>query len=289
MAVIDNIAEFGTKTIWFTGGEPLLRPDFEQLVKYAYMNGLKIRISTNGTLFSEQTLHAAGKYANWISFSLHGTNAEEDFAVTGLKGGFEKKMRAMRALLDQNVFVAANTIGNEKTISKINSFADFSEKLNVNYWFLNLPDPTPGNKVPLSSRGLELLFEKVLELRENGRKIGVEGAVPLCAHAPEIVRKVMLVGKTENPQCSPTIAPSGKITACSLLEEFLGNAVEDDLAEVWRENAFLKNWNNLGFLPETCQKCGLKEECRGGCRTFAKIYTGTYYGLDPRANPANVL
>ncbi|MCJ7831772.1 MAG: radical SAM protein, partial [Dehalococcoidia bacterium] len=48
--VIDDLAAFGAPVILFTGGEPLLRPDLPELVAHTQGRGIRIVISTNGTL-----------------------------------------------------------------------------------------------------------------------------------------------------------------------------------------------------------------------------------------------
>ena len=49
-ALIDDLAEFGSPVILFSGGEPLIRPDILDLIRYAAGKGLRAVVSTNGTL-----------------------------------------------------------------------------------------------------------------------------------------------------------------------------------------------------------------------------------------------
>ena len=48
--LIDDIASFGCPAILFSGGEPCLRPDLVELVALARERGLRVTLSTNGTL-----------------------------------------------------------------------------------------------------------------------------------------------------------------------------------------------------------------------------------------------
>ena len=41
-------------TLCVTGGEPMLRPDFYEIMKYAQRQGLKWGMTTNGTLITEE-------------------------------------------------------------------------------------------------------------------------------------------------------------------------------------------------------------------------------------------
>src|SRR3989339_423415 len=53
-ALIDDLAEFGSPVILFSGGEPLIRPDILDLIRYAAGKGLRAVVSTNGTLITER-------------------------------------------------------------------------------------------------------------------------------------------------------------------------------------------------------------------------------------------
>ncbi|MEO2003846.1 MAG: radical SAM protein, partial [Candidatus Poribacteria bacterium] len=54
MALMDQLAEFQTPTVLFSGGEPLMRPDLFEVVAYARSLGLRAVLSTNGTLITEK-------------------------------------------------------------------------------------------------------------------------------------------------------------------------------------------------------------------------------------------
>ncbi len=51
---IDILKSWGTVFITFTGGEPLLREDLLQIMRYASKNGMALRLFTNGTLINEK-------------------------------------------------------------------------------------------------------------------------------------------------------------------------------------------------------------------------------------------
>jgi MoaA/NifB/PqqE/SkfB family radical SAM enzyme len=50
---ICDLADFGVPVILFSGGEPLLRNDIFELASFAYEQGIRTALSTNGTLISE--------------------------------------------------------------------------------------------------------------------------------------------------------------------------------------------------------------------------------------------
>ena len=54
-AFIDDLADFKAPVILFSGGEPLLRDNFFEILKYASNKGIRSTISTNGTFPDKET------------------------------------------------------------------------------------------------------------------------------------------------------------------------------------------------------------------------------------------
>ena len=52
-ALIDDLAQYGSPVMLFSGGEPLARPDLTELARYAVGKGMRAVISTNGTLITK--------------------------------------------------------------------------------------------------------------------------------------------------------------------------------------------------------------------------------------------
>ena len=72
-AVIDDLAAFGVPGLLLSGGEPLIHPRFFDLACYARERGLRLTISTNGTLITPEIaarLHEIG-FA-YVGISLDG-------------------------------------------------------------------------------------------------------------------------------------------------------------------------------------------------------------------------
>ncbi|MBW4844774.1 MAG: radical SAM protein [Lachnospiraceae bacterium] len=67
---IDDFAEMGGMGIIFIGGgEPLMYPDFGEILKYVYNKGIKFGITTNG-FFIDQYLYEIANYSSWTRISV---------------------------------------------------------------------------------------------------------------------------------------------------------------------------------------------------------------------------
>ena len=51
--LIDELKQKGIKNIHYTGGEPLLRRDLAELVRYAAERGFTVGLTTNGILLDK--------------------------------------------------------------------------------------------------------------------------------------------------------------------------------------------------------------------------------------------
>src|SRR3972149_5713671 len=61
-AMLDDIADYGSPVILFSGGEPLMRTDLLELISYAKQKGLRAVISTNGTLITRDKANELKKF-----------------------------------------------------------------------------------------------------------------------------------------------------------------------------------------------------------------------------------
>ncbi len=63
---IDDLADFHVPVLLFSGGEPLIRPDFFELAAYAQKKGVRPTLSTNGTLITREVAQRMGVSENTI-------------------------------------------------------------------------------------------------------------------------------------------------------------------------------------------------------------------------------
>jgi MoaA/NifB/PqqE/SkfB family radical SAM enzyme len=95
-AFIRDLAEFGVPVLLLSGGEPLLRKDLFQLASLARECGLRIALSTNGTLISSETAKEIGRlgFAE-VGISLDGIRDNNDL-LRGRQGAFEDALNGIR-------------------------------------------------------------------------------------------------------------------------------------------------------------------------------------------------
>jgi radical SAM protein with 4Fe4S-binding SPASM domain len=111
--ILKEAASLGCLRVRLTGGEPLLREDFEELYLFARKLGLKVLLFTNGTLI---TLRLAELFAHIpplerVEISLYGMQRKSYEDVTRTPGSFEAAWRGVNLLLEKKVpFVVKSAI-----------------------------------------------------------------------------------------------------------------------------------------------------------------------------------
>ena len=110
--VLDELAALGTLEVTFTGGEPLLRRDFVEIVQYAVETaGFSVKVFSNLTLLVEETADAlAALPLNSVETTILGPDAESHDALARVSGAFDKTVAAIRMLKERGVRINAKTI-----------------------------------------------------------------------------------------------------------------------------------------------------------------------------------
>ncbi|RJQ51987.1 MAG: 12,18-didecarboxysiroheme deacetylase [Actinobacteria bacterium] len=113
--MIDDLAEFGAPVLLFSGGEPTLRRDLVELMNYAKSRGMRVVISTNGTLISADKARAYTDVGlSYVGVSLDGGRETHD-AFRGIPGSFDKAIAGIR-----NSREAGIKVGLRMTINRRN-------------------------------------------------------------------------------------------------------------------------------------------------------------------------
>lgn len=97
-SLFDKLIKWNPNSIMLSGGEPMLRKDFVELLTYLKSNYEgKIIVSTNGTFINENNIEILSKCAYKIDISLDGVDEESCSVVRG-PGVFEKVINNVKLL-----------------------------------------------------------------------------------------------------------------------------------------------------------------------------------------------
>ena len=102
--LFDGLASLGTLWLLITGGEPLLREDFEEIYMHAKKKGFLITFFSNGTLIDDKTVELLSKYPPFVvEISLYGATKETYEKVTRVKGSYDRCMEGIRKIVSAGI------------------------------------------------------------------------------------------------------------------------------------------------------------------------------------------
>jgi len=271
--LIDQICEVSRPLLVLSGGEPLLRPDVYELIKYGSSKGLKMGLGSNGSLIDDavaKKLKDVGITTVSISLDSHIASQHDDFR--GVIGSWEKAVNAIKALRANNIIVQVNTTLTHDNYDQIDDIMSFSESIGVENFHLFFLVPTGrGIKMDdISPQKYENMitttFAKVSNHHLNVR--------PSCA--PQFMRIAKGMGLDMRQWIRGCIAgmyycriyPNGDITPCPYLPLRVGNVRENSFKDIWKNVDMFKALRDPNTLTGKCGQCVYKELC-GGCRARA--------------------
>lgn len=108
--VIDQCAELGITDIIITGGEPLLRPDLDVLIRRIVENDCVADLFTNGSLLTEENLERLTRAGcDTIFVSLDSPVPEEHDRLRGVPGLYDRVMEGVQRAVERGMHVGLST------------------------------------------------------------------------------------------------------------------------------------------------------------------------------------
>jgi len=103
--ILEDAASLGCLAVRFTGGEPLLREDFEENYIFARKLGLKVLLFTSATLITSHLAQLLARIPplEKIEITVYGMKRKSYEAVTRRPGSFEAAMHGMNLLLEKKI------------------------------------------------------------------------------------------------------------------------------------------------------------------------------------------
>jgi radical SAM protein with 4Fe4S-binding SPASM domain len=272
--IIDDMASFGIQDIAMSGGEPLARPDWHRLAVYARSCGLKVSLSTNGTLINSKIARQIAEVQADVQVSLDGATPEIHDGFRCVRGAWEQAVQGIRHLIKAGVPVTIGTTVTTMNIDQIPTICDLAVNLGAVMYriipFIPFGRGGHSHKLEVSPPAMRRLTE-FLRKRRQKNDISISEMEFECTLDPPPIHPV-------DPQssigCSGarsyfTITESGEVLPC----HFFGgvnaeNVLESGLAWIWEHSRFLSYFRSLGTsdLTGACQACNWLPDCLGSCR-----------------------
>ena len=176
--IIRELGEMGTKKIHISGGEPMLRPQIPEFVELASSLGIKVTLTTNGTLLDK------AKAKRLVEGGLRGVNISIDSPIRkmhekirGVEGAFKATTKAVglfnRYRHKGKLTIRINTVVSRTNYQTLETLPDLAHELGADG--INL--------IPVDDHCGEILSMRKKDILEFNEEI-----------APKIAERAMVLG-----------------------------------------------------------------------------------------------
>ena len=295
--VLDSCASLGNPIIIFSGGEPLMRDDWDVLAAHAQALGLPTALATNGTLIDDALARRIARAGfRRVSVSLDGADDATHDAFRRVDGAFQAAQAGIAALRAADVPVQVNATIAAHNDGQLDRIYDMTRKIGAEALHLFLLVPVGcgmeiGESHQLPAKRYEQVLEWVLDRQEDGDLELKATCAPhyyrLAAQRHAETGSDVSGGLASRHgrgcMCGVSVAfvsHKGEVFPCGYLPVHCGSVREQPFAEIWRNSEVFEKLRDYEALLGKCGRCEYKSVC-GGCRARAYAMTGNYLAAEP--------
>ena len=304
---IRDLADFGVPVLLFSGGEPLLREDLFELVSLARGRGIRLALSTNGTLITEAI---ASKFSHLgfaeVGISLDGIGVSND-RFRGKNGVYQDALNGIRNCITAGLRVSLRltvTRFNYKEIPAIFRLIEVEGITRVCFYHLaysGRAENLRGDDINYSQTRsvVDMICEHTLDLHRRGlpKEIltvgnhadGVYLYLKLKqqdrSHADKVWELLRSNGGNNSGIRIGAVDDLGNVHPDQFWWHYsLGNVHQRKFGDIWMDTSEpllqgLKNRKSL--LKGRCSRCQYLDLCNGNLRVRAEAVFGDVWAEDP--------
>lgn len=307
--LVDQMSECGIGRVSITGGEPLIREDFWQVVDALKARDIDISvIFSNGYLVNEKLLDGLEAHGMHPGFQMSFDGLGWHDWLRGFEGAEVAVDRAFRLLKDRGYHVDAAMCLHRQNAHTLRETVNYLASLGVRALKVNRIQELgewegASEDIALTDdESLQIYLDYVPQYFEDGAPLDImlDGAF---GYDPE--RDVMSFAYERHCEVDPEsekrlscailrgsmyIGPDGRVCPCMSMtvqedDDAFPNVYEVPLREILGYTPFMERCvATVGQVRDAnpqCRECVWVETCHGGCRASAYNEGGDYYSVDP--------
>ncbi|SMF80332.1 pyrroloquinoline quinone biosynthesis protein E [Tistlia consotensis] len=286
LRVIEEAAELGALQIHFSGGEPTVRKDLEEMVARARDVGLYSNLITAGVLLDEDRVgRLVDSGLDHVQLSFQDSEATGAERIGGYPDAQKKKLRFAGWVRAAGLPLTLNLVVHRQNLDHLPQLIELAVELgaqraeiaHVQYYgwaFRNRAALMP------TREQLERATATVEEARER-----LKGRLVLDYVVPDYYARRPKSCMGGWGRRFLNVSPAGKVLPCHAAETITGlrfdSVTERSLADIWQHSEAFEIYRGTDWMPEPCRSCERREIDWGGCRCQAFAITGEAGATDP--------
>jgi len=305
--LIDDLANFGSPVMLFSGGEPLVRKDISQLAAYAVEKGMRAVISTNGTLITPEMARNLKKIGlSYVGISLDGMEEIND-RFRGVKGAFRSALEGIKNSQDAGIKVGLRFTVNKFNVDEIPKVFQLLEDMDIpRVCFYHLVYAGRGTelvKEDLTHEGTRAAVDLIIDETKRLFNKGIPKEVltvdnhadgpyiylRLLKEDPDRAKEVLKLLKWNEGNNSGRgigcVSWDGEVYADQFWRHYsFGNVKDRPFSQIWTdtsEELMGKLKEKKKHVKGRCATCSWLDVCGGNFRVRAEAVSGDIWAPDP--------
>ena len=285
LRVFEQARAMGSTQLGFSGGEPLVRKDLEQLIAGARKLGYYTNLITSAVGMDEARVKGFREAGlDHIQISFQASDKElNDFL--GGSSSFEHKFEMARLVKRYEYPMVLNIVLHRRNLDKIREIldmavaleADYVELANTQYYgwgYVNRAQLMP------SRAQIEHAEQVAHEYQEKLR-----GKMKIYYVVPDYFEGRPKACMNGWGTIFLTIAPDGTALPCHAAGQLPGlsfpNVRDHSIEWIWKDSGDFNLFRGLEWMKEPCRSCPERFKDLGGCRCQAYMLTADPRNTDP--------
>jgi Fe-coproporphyrin III synthase len=305
-AFIEDLAAFKVPVLLFSGGEPIIRSDLFEVANFASAKGIRVVLSTNGTLITENTakqLKTAG--FSYVGVSLDGIG-EINNKFRGKENAFDLAVEGIRNCLKAGVKPGLRFTVTKHNFEDVPKIFDFIEAEKIpRACFYHLAYVGRGTTMindDLTHEQTRKLLDYILTKTEELHRKQVKTEILTVDNHADAAYLYLKLKEKDSKKAEDVLQllklnkgnSSGKGIACvdstgyvhpdQFWQHYsLGNIRERRFSEIWSDNSepLLQALKNRKEHLGKCSQCRFFNICNGNLRVRAEAKYKDIWAPDP--------
>ena len=285
VSVLQQARKMGAAQLGFSGGEPLVRQDLEELIAEGRRLGYYSNLITSGVGMDEARVAAfkeAGLDHIQISFQ---ASDEELNNFLGGTDSFQHKYEMARVVKKHDYPMVLNIVLHRQNIDQIEDIIRMTIDLKADYVELASTQYYGWSK--LNEAGLLPTREQLARAEKVAHEYQekMKGKMKIIYVVPDYYETRPKACMNGWGAIFLTIAPDGSALPCHAARQLPGftfpNVKDMSIEEIWNHSEAFNRFRGDAWMQEPCRTCPDKAKDFGGCRCQAFMLTGDATNADP--------
>ena len=287
LAMLEKIFdETGASLVSLSGGEPLLREDFFDVVDYLVAQRVTVNLITNGSLLDDAAIArlAPGKISIF-ELPLLSSRREIHDRMSGSIGAFDRVTLAVATLKSAGQRVVGVFVATKLNLHTWRETLELAVALGLDGVMFNRFNPggrgcANVDLLQAEPGTLQAALDVAEEMSERyGISISCSIAMPPCLFDTARYKRLGFgFCAAGTSRAYYTLDPMGNVRPCNHSPSILGN-IRTTAFRKMSESRAMKRF--MDARPGFCAGCAVESKCLGGCKAAAEACYGDASAMDP--------